>query len=54
MHTRDLNDWFLVVKVCFFLSEAPPLSLLNSWDVTLQQNAVRKQRGQINAEKVTQ
>ena len=27
------------------MSEAPPLSQLNSWDVTSEQNAVRKQRG---------
>ena len=29
----------------FFMSEAPPLSQLNSWDETSEQNAVRKQRG---------
>ena len=29
----------------FFTSEAPPLSQLNSWDVTSEQNVVRKQRG---------
>ena len=29
----------------FFQSEAPPLSLLFSCDVTSEQNAVRKQRG---------
>ena len=29
----------------FFRSEAPPLSQLDSWDMTSEQNAVRKQRG---------
>ena len=28
----------------FFEYNAPPLSLLNSWDVTSEVNAVRKQR----------
>ena len=29
----------------FYTSEAPPLSQLNSWDMTSEQNTVRKQRG---------